>query len=45
MEVEFPRCNKPSNTIGELVLVIFSDGSGDAYRAMAYVRWMTKEVL
>ena len=28
--VEFPRCIKPSNTIGDPTLVIFSDGSGDA---------------
>ena len=42
-EIEFPRCIKPSNAIGDPVLVIFSDGSGDAYGAMAYARWMTKD--
>ena len=29
--------------IRDLVLVIFSDGSGDAYGAVAYARWMTKD--
>ena len=42
-EVEFPRCIKPSNAIGDPTLVIFSDGSGDAYGAVAYARWMTKD--
>ena len=41
--VEFPRCIKPSNAIGDPTLVIFSDGSGDAYGAVAYARWMTKD--
>lgn len=42
-EVEFPRCIKPSNAIGAPVLVIFSDGSGDAYGEVAYARWMIKD--
>ena len=42
-EVEFPRCIKPSNVIGDQILVIFSDGSSDAYGAVAYARWMTKD--
>ena len=39
-EIEFPRCIKPNNAIGDPVLVIFSDGSSDAYGAVAYARWM-----
>ena len=42
-EVEFPRCIKPSNAIGDPTLAIFSDGSGDAYGAVAYSRWMMKD--
>ena len=30
---------KPSNAVGDPVLVIFSDGSNNAYSACAYVRW------
>ena len=30
---------KPSNAVGDPVLVIFSDGSNNAYGACAYVRW------
>lgn len=41
--VEFSRCIKPSNAIGHPTLVIFSDGSGDAYGAVAYARWMMKD--
>ena len=42
-ETELPRCIKPSNVTGDPVLVIFSDGSGDAYGAAAYARWMTND--
>ena len=41
-EIEFPRCLKPSNAIGDPVLVIFS-ASGDAYGAVAYARWITED--
>ena len=27
--IAFPRCVKPSNAVGDPVLIIFSDGSGD----------------
>ena len=30
---------KPSNAVGDPVLVIFSDGSNNAYSACAYVKW------
>ena len=30
---------KPSDAIGEHVLIVFSDASQDAYAACAYVRW------
>ena len=37
--VRFMRCMKPSDAIGEPVLIVFSDASQDAYGACAYVRW------
>ena len=37
--VKFKRCLKPKNTTGEPILIIFSDGSSNAYGACAYVRW------
>ena len=37
--VIFPRCLKPLGTIGPPILIIFSDGSDNAYGACAYVRW------
>ena len=33
------RCMKPSDAIGEPILIVFSDASQDAYAACAYVRW------
>ena len=33
------RCIKPLNTIGDPILITFSDGSENAYGACAYVRW------
>ena len=37
--VIFPRCLKPLGAIGPPILIIFSDGSDNAYGACAYVRW------
>ena len=37
--VVFPRCLKPLGAIGPPILIIFSDGSDNAYGACAYVRW------
>ena len=37
--VKFKRCLKPKNATGEPILIIFSDGSSNAYGACAYVRW------
>ena len=40
MELEtFNGCIKPLNAIGDPILIIFSDGSENAYGACAYVRW------
>lgn len=33
------RCIKPKKAIGDPILIIFSDGSNNAYGACAYVRW------
>ena len=38
-KVTVKRCMKPNNAVGDPVLVIFSDGSNNAYGASAYVRW------
>lgn len=38
-EIEFKRCLKPAQAIGDPVLVTFSDGSEDAYGTCAYARW------
>ena len=38
-QIRFMRCMKPSDAIGEPVLIVFSDASQDAYAACAYVRW------
>ena len=37
--ISFKRCIKPANAVGNPVLVLFSDGSENAYGACAYVRW------
>ena len=42
LEVEslsFQRCLRPENSIGNPDLIIFSDGSEEAYAAVAYARW------
>ncbi|XP_031573598.1 uncharacterized protein LOC116307470 [Actinia tenebrosa] len=41
--ISFNRYIKPSNAVGEPSLVIFSDGSQEAYGACAYVRWEMPE--
>ena len=38
-KIAVKRCMKPSNAVGNPVLVIFSDGSNNTYGACAYVRW------
>ena len=38
-QIRFMRCMKPSDAIGEPILIVFSDASQDAYAACAYVRW------
>ena len=37
--ISFKRCLKPSNSVGNPSLIIFSDGSDDAYGACAFIRW------
>ena len=38
-QIRFMGCMKPSDAIGEPILIVFSDASQDAYAACAYVRW------
>ena len=38
-KIKVNRCIKPTEATGNPTLVIFSDGSNDAYGACAYVRW------
>ena len=40
--VTFKRCMKPDGAITDPVLIIFSDGSSEAYGACAYARWQLK---
>ena len=35
----FPRCLRPKDVIGEPMLIVFSDGSKEAFGACAYIRW------
>ena len=41
-KLRFPRSLTPENAIGEPDLLIFSDGSKQAYGAVGYIRWETK---
>ena len=41
--LSFPRSIKQENAIGKPDLVIFSDGSREAYGAVAYTRWQTTD--
>ena len=38
-EVPFQRCLKPNSAVGYLSLIIFSDGSDEAFGSCAYTRW------
>ena len=38
-EIEFVRCIRPYHSVGDPILVIFSDASKDAYGAVAYAVW------
>ena len=44
-DVEFPRCLQPKEVSGVSELHVFADGSKAAYRAVAYLVWMTPMVL
>lgn len=39
-KVSIPRCIKPTMSVREPELVLFSDASKEAYGAAAYVRWL-----
>ena len=38
-ELRFERCMKPTNAVGNPILIILSDGSETAYGCAAYIRW------
>ena len=38
-DISFSRCIRPTNVRGNPSLVVFGDGSNDAFGACAYVRW------
>ena len=38
-QINFPRCTKPKDAVGDPWLVLYSDGSEVAYGCVAYVRW------
>ena len=38
-KLSFRRCLKPENSIGNPTLIMFSDGSEDAFATVAYARW------
>ncbi|KAL9977959.1 hypothetical protein ACROYT_G015428 [Oculina patagonica] len=38
-KIQVNRCTKPKEATGNPILVIFCDGSNDAYGACAYARW------
>ena len=38
-EVPFQRCLKPNSVIGNPSLIIFRDGSDEAFGSCAYIRW------
>ena len=40
-QLSFPRSLKPVDAVGNPILVIFSDGSNEAYGVAAYARWET----
>lgn len=42
-EVEFTRCLKPEDAIGNPELIVFTDASETAYGTCAYVRWNCRD--
>ena len=42
-QIEFHRCTKPDNAIGEPNLVLFSNASKDAYGAVAFATWQIED--
>ena len=41
--VQFPRATRPKNAVGNPEVIVFFDGSDDAYAAVAYFRWILKD--
>ena len=41
--ITFERSTKPSDCVGNPILAVFSDGSGEAYGAVAYARWQVED--
>ena len=37
--ITFERSTKPNDAVGDPILVVFADGSGEAYGAVAYAQW------
>ena len=38
-EIAFTRCIRPTEAVGDPTLVVFSDGSDDAFGAYSYLKW------
>lgn len=43
VNVEFIRCVKPVDDVGDPMLVMLSDASRDVYGTCAYVRWKLQD--
>ena len=41
--ITFERSPKPSDAVGDPILVVFSDGSEEAYGAVAYPQWRLED--
>ena len=41
-DITFQRCIKPEEAIGDLILVLFSDGSENIFGTCTYARWQTE---
>ena len=42
-ELQYPRCLRPPNPVGNPSLVILSDGSDSAYGCAAYIHWQLED--
>ena len=41
--ITFERSTEPCDAVGDPILVVFSDESGEAYGAVAYARWQVED--